>query len=102
MKNLTKELQTTIAQALNLSSLTSAQQEKVISMLMSAVAIKVEMLLWERLSEDEREELKKTKLEGKELEDYMVDKIPNVAGLIEEITRKTVTDFKRKRAELVA
>lgn len=88
-----------IADSLNLTHLKKAEQEKIILALMRMVSAKINIAVWGKLSEEKRKKLKKAVKSGKrQVLNYISSSVENFSELVENITRQTIIDFKKKRA----
>lgn len=90
-----------IADSLSLAHLKKAEQDKIIFALMDVVSSKINMAVWGKLSEEKREGLKKAIKSGaREVLNYISSSVENFSELVENITRETISDFKKKRANI--
>ena len=91
-----------VAKHLNVSHLTASQQDRIVSVLMDSVSDNITMAIWDRFLEQEKKEMKGilTKSGQKQPLDYIGSKINNFPKLVEDITRQTMDDFRKRRAAL--
>lgn len=94
-----KELKQKISKSLDLSSLTGAQQNRIILGLMDNISARISIAVSDKLNARQKEELKKISRAVKKeaVLDYLNSKIKNFSLLTEKIAKETVSDFIRLR-----
>lgn len=91
-----------IVKSLEIEHLTPSQQDKIISMVSENVSAKIDMIIWNKFIQEEKQELYKISRKGdnKKILKYLTRKIGNFSQLVEDITRETIEDFKSKRNQI--
>ncbi len=79
---------------LRLSHLAPARQEKIVELLLDIIASKVNMAVWSKLSQENREQLAHVST-GKALEIFQAA-VHDFPELVETVTRQTVADLRAK------
>lgn len=87
-----KEFRKNIAEKLGLSYLTENQQNKLIFMFMDIVASKINVAIWDRLSKDNKNQLKK--MSSKKALNLVHSQIKDLPQLVEAITRQVANEFR--------
>lgn len=91
-----------IVKSLDISHLTKDQQDKIIALLMDNVSAKVNMVIWDKFLKEEKQELYHVSRIGdnKKILKYITSKMGNFNQLVENTTRETIEDFKKKRDQI--
>jgi len=94
-----KQVKQRIAGSLNLSEFSDSQQDKIVSGLLDNISDRINIAIYDKLTEEDRQKLQKiskTKDEDAIL-NFLRVKIKNLHLLADEITMDTVEEFKKLR-----
>jgi len=91
-----EEIRQKIVDSLNLSNLEKSKQDKVISIFLNSVSLRISIAVWDKLSEKDKSKISKIiKLGSKEFLNYINSHVSNFTELVENITRQTIHDFRK-------
>jgi translation elongation factor EF-Ts len=98
-KNTSINLKQQIADKLNLSSFSAPQQQKIISGLTENISNRINLAVFERLTEEERKELQKLAKANKKagVLKFLNSKIDDLQSFAEQIAVETIDEFKKIR-----
>ncbi len=94
-----KEAKQKIAESLNLLGFTDSQQNKIISGLLDNISARINIAIYDKLTEEDRQKLQKISRakEKDAILNYIKSKIRNLRLLVYEITRETIEEFEDLR-----
>lgn len=94
-----KKAKQKIAESLNLSGFTNSQQNKIISGLLDNISTRINIVIYDKLTEEDRQKLQKiSRTKEKDVVlNFLKSKIRNLHLSVDEITRETIEEFENLR-----
>ena len=94
-----KKAKQKIAESLDLLGFTNSQQNKIISGLLDNISARINIAIYDKLTEEDRQKLQKISRTKKKdaILNYLKPKIRNLHLLVDEITRETIEEFENLR-----
>ncbi len=96
---ISEDIKNAIVTGLDLSNLEKKEQDSIVSVVFDNISRRVNMAVWEVLSDDDKEGLVEVlRLNPKEVFEYISSKVDGFPSLVENVTRQTLDSFRQKRA----
>ncbi|OGZ69360.1 MAG: hypothetical protein A3D44_02790 [Candidatus Staskawiczbacteria bacterium RIFCSPHIGHO2_02_FULL_42_22] len=93
------DLREAIIEGVGLAELSPAKQDTVVAEVIEGISANINEAVWEKLSREDKNDLNKIASQGPEdTLDYLNSHIENFSSLVEDVTRKTIAEFKQKKA----
>lgn len=88
-----------IAESLNLSGFTNSQQNRIISGLLDNISDRINIAIYDKLTEKDRQKLQKISRIGEKgiISNYLKLKIRNMRLLVDKVTIETIEEFENLR-----
>jgi succinate dehydrogenase flavin-adding protein (antitoxin of CptAB toxin-antitoxin module) len=97
-----KSMEQSLVESLHLAGFTEDQQEKILSLFLSALSSRVTMDVWKKLSDEQKGQIQELLGDSSDekLLHYINEHVANFSELVHLTTEKTIEDFKKKRSAL--